>query len=114
MKKTFDLEFKFEKKVMVCFLNVYVQNKMAINEEDLSISVQKYTVLFDKGHKELKLPEKFSSIRHLKVETNAPEICLSKFVILIQALLFLFNNVTAAFLRRRRRFLKIISVAAKR
>ena len=28
------------------------QNKMAINEEDLSISVQKYTVLFDKGHKE--------------------------------------------------------------
>ena len=37
---------------MVCFSNVYVQNKMAINEEDLSISVQKYTVLFDKGHKE--------------------------------------------------------------
>ena len=102
---------------MVCFLNVYVQNKMAINEEDLSISVQKYTVLFDKGHKELKLPEKFSLIRHLgrmKVETNAPEICLSKFVILIQALLFLFNNVAAAFLRRRRRLLKIISVAAKR
>ena len=50
----------------------------------------------------------------LKVETNAPEICLSKFVILIQALLFLFNNVAAAFLRRRRRLLKIISVAAKR
>ena len=63
---------------------------MAISEEDFSISVQKYTVLFDKGHKELKLPEKFSSIRHLKVETNAPEICLSKFVILIQALLILF------------------------
>ena len=39
----------------------------------------------------------------MKVETNAPEICLSKFVILIQALLFLFNNVAAAFLRRRRR-----------
>ena len=37
---------------MVCFSNVYVQNKMAINEEDLSISVQKLTVLFDKGHKE--------------------------------------------------------------
>ena len=50
----------------------------------------------------------------MKVETNAPEICLSKFVILIQALLFLFNNVAAAFLRRRRRLLKIISVAAKR
>ena len=42
MKKTFDLRFKFEKNVMVCFSNVYVQNKMAINEEDL----------FDKGHKE--------------------------------------------------------------
>ena len=25
---------------------------MAINEEDLPFSVQKYTVLFDKGHKE--------------------------------------------------------------
>ena len=37
---------------MVCFLNVYVQNKMAINGEDLSILVQKYTVLFDKGHEE--------------------------------------------------------------
>ena len=37
---------------MVCFPNVYVQNKMAINEDDLSISVQEYTVLFDKGHKE--------------------------------------------------------------
>ena len=46
MKKTFDLGF--EKNVMVCFSNVYVQNKMAINEEDLSISAQKYTVLFDK------------------------------------------------------------------
>ena len=48
----FDLGFKFEKNLMVCFLNVYVQNKMAINGEDLSILVQKYTVLFDKGHKE--------------------------------------------------------------
>ena len=37
---------------MACFSNVYVQNKTAINEEDLSISVQKYTVLFDIGHKE--------------------------------------------------------------
>ena len=37
---------------MVCFSNVYVQKKMAINEEDLSISVQKYTILFDNGHKE--------------------------------------------------------------
>ena len=37
---------------MVCFLNVYVQNKMMINGEDLCILVQKYTVLFDKGHKE--------------------------------------------------------------
>ena len=52
MKKTFDLGFKFEKNVMVCFSNVYVQNKMAINEEDFSISVQKYTVIFVKGHKE--------------------------------------------------------------
>ena len=25
---------------------------MAINEEDLSVSVQKYTVLFDKGYEE--------------------------------------------------------------
>ena len=49
----------------------------------------------------------------MKVETNAPEIFLSKFVILIQAILFLFNNVAAAFLRRWRRLLKIISVAAK-
>ena len=48
----FHLGFEFEKNVMVCFSNVYVQNKMAINEEDLSILVQKYTVLFDKGHKE--------------------------------------------------------------
>ena len=48
----FDLGFKFEKNLMVFFLNVYVQNKMAINGEDLSILVQKYTVLFDKGHKE--------------------------------------------------------------
>ena len=47
----FDLGFEFEKNVVVCFLNVYVQNKMAINEEDFSISVQKYTVLFDRGHK---------------------------------------------------------------
>ena len=52
MKKTFDLGFKLEKNLMVCFSNVYVQNKMVINKEDLSISVQKYTVLFDKGHKE--------------------------------------------------------------
>ena len=37
---------------MVCFSSVYVQNKMTINEEDLSISVQMYTVLSDKGHKE--------------------------------------------------------------
>ena len=37
---------------MVCFWSVYVQNKMEINEEDLSISVQKYTVLSDKRHKE--------------------------------------------------------------
>ena len=37
---------------MVCFSNVYVQNKMAINEEDLPISVQEYTVLFYKRHKE--------------------------------------------------------------
>ena len=51
-EKKFDLGFKFEKNVMVCFSNVYVRNKMAINEEDLSISVQKYTVLFDKAHKE--------------------------------------------------------------
>ena len=49
MKKTFDLGFKFERNVMVCFSNAYVQNKMVINEEDLSISVQKYTVLSDKG-----------------------------------------------------------------
>ena len=55
----FDLGFEFGKNVrfriqirMVCFSNVYVQNKKAINEEDLSISVQKYTVLFDKQHKE--------------------------------------------------------------
>ena len=94
MKKTFDLGF--EKNVMVCFSNVYVQNKMAINEEDLPISVQKYTVLFD------------------KVETNAPEICLSELVILIQALLVILIHVAAAFLRRRRRLFKIISVAAKR
>ena len=52
LNKTFHLGFEFEKNVMVCFSNVYVQNKMAINEEDLSISVQKYTVLFDNGHKE--------------------------------------------------------------
>ena len=32
-------------------------------------------------------------------ETNAPEIFRYKFVILIQALIFLFNNVAAAFLR---------------
>ena len=68
---------------MVCFSNVYVQNKMAINEEDLSISVQKYAVLFDKGYKEFHWKDvkknawkavtkelgfedgKFSSIRHL-------------------------------------------------
>ena len=37
---------------MVCFSSVYVQNKMRINEDDWSISVQKYTVLSDKGHKE--------------------------------------------------------------
>ena len=37
---------------MVCFSNVYVQNKMAINEEDLPILVQTHTVLFDKEHKE--------------------------------------------------------------
>ena len=37
---------------MVCFSNVYVQNKMAINEEDLSILVQKHPVLFDKEHQE--------------------------------------------------------------
>ena len=37
---------------MVCFSSVYEQNKMGINEEDLSISVQKYTVLSDKGHQE--------------------------------------------------------------
>ena len=37
---------------MVCFSNVYVQNKMAINEDGMSISVQKYIVRFDKGHKE--------------------------------------------------------------
>ena len=48
----FDLGFEFEKNVMVCFSNVYVQSTMAINEEDFSISVQKYTVLFDKGLKE--------------------------------------------------------------
>ena len=48
----FDLGFEFEKNVIVCFSNVYVQSKMAINEEDFSISVQKYTVLFDKGPKE--------------------------------------------------------------
>ena len=48
----FDLGFEFEKNVMECFSNVYVQNKIAINEEDLSISVPKYTVLFDKGYKE--------------------------------------------------------------
>ena len=47
----FDLGFEFEKNVMVCFSNVYVQNKMVINEEDLSMSVQKYTVLFDQEHK---------------------------------------------------------------
>ena len=40
-KKTFDLGFKFEKNVIVCFSNVYVQNKIAINEEDLSILVQR-------------------------------------------------------------------------
>ena len=48
----FDLRFEFEKNDMVCFSNVYVQNKMAINEKDLSILVQEYTVLFKKGHKE--------------------------------------------------------------
>ena len=48
----FDLGFEFEKNVIVCFSNVYVQSKMAINEEDFSISVQEYTVLFDKGLKE--------------------------------------------------------------
>ena len=37
---------------MVCFSNVYLQNKMAINEQDFSISVQEYTVLFDKELKE--------------------------------------------------------------
>ena len=69
----FDLGFEFEKNVrfriqiwkknvMVCFSNVYVQNKMAINEEDLSISVQKHTVLFDKGHKE---------VQRKDVKTNA-------------------------------------------
>ena len=98
---------------MVCFSNVYEKNKMAINEEDLSISVQKYTVLFDKRHKEFHRKEvkknawknslRSDILAGMKVETNAPEICLSKFVILIQALLFLFNNVAAAFLRRRRR-----------
>ena len=64
---------------------------MAINEEDLSILVQKYLSFFDKG------------IKNFIGKRFAPEICLSKFVILIQALLFLFNNVAAAFLRRRRR-----------
>ena len=37
---------------MVCFSNVYLKNKMAINEQDFSISVQEYTVLFDKELKE--------------------------------------------------------------
>ena len=70
---------------MVCFSNVYGKNKMAINEEDLSISVQKYTVLFDKRHKEFHRKEvkknawknslRSDILAGMKVETNAPEIC---------------------------------------
>ena len=39
-KKEKNVRFRIQiwkKNVMVCFPNVYVQNKMAINEEDLSI-----------------------------------------------------------------------------
>ena len=53
----FDLGFEFKKNVRFrtqiwkkrygMFFECYVQNKMAINEEDLSILVQKYTILFD-------------------------------------------------------------------
>ena len=53
----FDLGFEIEKNIMVCFSNVYVQNKMAITEEGFPILVQKYTVLFHKGHREFHLKD---------------------------------------------------------
>ena len=69
----FDLGFKFEKNVIVCFSNVYVQNKMAINEENLSISVQKYTVLFDTGHKEFDV-NNFENTWKIEVEKEKTKL----------------------------------------